>query len=43
LRFDDPRFGVEWPREPTDISAKDRRWPDFDPAFHGIELLRGLR
>jgi len=23
-------------------SFKDRTWPDFDPAFHGIERLRGL-
>ncbi len=42
IRFDDPRFGVIWPRTPVDVSAKDRVWPDFDPAFHGIELLRGL-
>jgi dTDP-4-dehydrorhamnose 3,5-epimerase len=43
LRFDDPRFGVEWPRAPIEISAKDRSWPSFDPAYHGIESLRGLK
>ena len=42
IRFDDPRFGVVWPQAPVDISAKDRVWPDFDPAFHGTELLRGM-
>ena len=42
IRFDDPRFGVAWPKAPTDISPKDRIWPDFDPAFHGTELLRGM-
>ncbi len=42
IRFDDPRFGVVWPRTPVDVSAKDRVWPDFDTAFHGTELLRGM-
>jgi dTDP-4-dehydrorhamnose 3,5-epimerase len=42
LRFDDPRFGIVWPRPVTEISEKDRTWPDFDPDFHGIESLRGL-
>ena len=34
IRWNDPRFDVEWPISPTDISAKDAAWPDFDPAFH---------
>ena len=42
VRFDDPRFGVAWPRTPVEVSSKDRAWPDFDAAFHGTELLRGL-
>jgi dTDP-4-dehydrorhamnose 3,5-epimerase len=42
LRFDDPRFGIKWPRAPIDISPKDRNWPSFDPQYHGTELLRGL-
>lgn len=38
IRFDDPCFGIEWPLEPVELSAKDRSWPDFDPAWHlGIE------
>ena len=26
-RFDDPAFGIEWPREITVMSAADRGWP----------------
>jgi dTDP-4-dehydrorhamnose 3,5-epimerase len=43
VRWNDPKFGIEWPIEPSEISPKDAAWPDFDPAFHGIESLRGLR
>jgi len=43
LRFDDPRFGVKWPMQPVTVSPKDHAWPDFDPVFHGSELLRGLK
>ncbi|MGX4770513.1 dTDP-4-dehydrorhamnose 3,5-epimerase [Bradyrhizobium guangdongense] len=42
IRFDDPRFGIDWPRAPAEVSPKDRAWPDFDPTFHGIESLRGI-
>lgn len=42
LRFDDPRFAIEWPALPEDVSEKDRAWPDFDAAFHGTERLRRL-
>jgi len=42
LRYDDPRFAIEWPIAPTEISAKDRAWPDYDPAFHGAARLKGL-
>ncbi|MDE2030399.1 MAG: dTDP-4-dehydrorhamnose 3,5-epimerase [Alphaproteobacteria bacterium] len=34
VRYNDPRFKIEWPIEPVEISDKDRTWPDFDPAFH---------
>lgn len=27
LRHDDPAIGVDWPREPTTMSEKDRAWP----------------
>ena len=43
VRYDDPRFGIDWPSQPVEVSSKDRDWPDFDPAFHGVESLRGLR
>lgn len=42
VRFDDPRFAVDWPMAPVEMSAKDRGWPDFDPDFHHVERLRGL-
>jgi dTDP-4-dehydrorhamnose 3,5-epimerase len=28
-RYDDPAFGIAWPREVTTISDKDASWPDF--------------
>jgi dTDP-4-dehydrorhamnose 3,5-epimerase len=34
VRWDDPRFGIAWPIEPAVISDKDRRHPDFSPAYH---------
>lgn len=42
VRWNDPAIGVEWPREPVEISDKDRSWPDLDPKFHGMEAMRGL-
>ncbi len=29
LRFDDPAFGINWPRPATAISEQDRSWPLF--------------
>jgi dTDP-4-dehydrorhamnose 3,5-epimerase len=30
VRWDDPMFGIEWPLgDPSEISNKDRSWPDF--------------
>jgi dTDP-4-dehydrorhamnose 3,5-epimerase len=34
IRWDDPRFAVEWPDRPTVLSDKDRAFRDFDPAWH---------
>ncbi len=42
VRWNDPRFGIVWPIAPQEISTKDANWPDFDPAFHGIEQLRAF-
>jgi dTDP-4-dehydrorhamnose 3,5-epimerase len=32
LRWNDPAFGIQWPRTPTTISERDATYPDFDPA-----------
>jgi dTDP-4-dehydrorhamnose 3,5-epimerase len=29
VRWNDPAFDIEWPLVPTEMSEKDRRWPDF--------------
>lgn len=29
FRWDDPRFGINWPHEISVISARDRAYPDF--------------
>jgi dTDP-4-dehydrorhamnose 3,5-epimerase len=42
IRWNDPRFAIKWPVEPAEISSKDLAWPDFDPQFHGVEMLRGF-
>ena len=43
VRFDDLWLGVQWPIEPVEVSPKDRNWPSFDPQYHGIERLRGVK
>ncbi len=42
VRWNDPRFGISWPLQPSEISAKDAAWPDFDPDWHGVETLRAI-
>ena len=29
IRYDDPAFNIEWPREITVVSDNDLEWPDF--------------
>lgn len=29
IRWDDPRFNIQWPTPPTCISPKDAAWPDY--------------
>lgn len=43
VRWDDPRFGIEWPLEPTVLSEKDRGWPDWepDPALEAVAWRGG--
>ena len=33
VRFEDPAFGIRWPREVAVVSAVDRSWPDFVADF----------
>lgn len=42
IRYNDPRFGIEWPIQPLEISEKDNAWPDFDADWHGVESFRNL-
>jgi len=43
IRFDDPQFGIEWPRPVRVISDKDAAWPDYepDPALEALAIGRG--
>lgn len=34
VRWNDPKFAIEWPAAPIVISDKDRNRPDFDPALN---------
>jgi dTDP-4-dehydrorhamnose 3,5-epimerase len=34
IRWNDPRFAIEWPMAPEVISDKDRDQRDFDPEWH---------
>lgn len=43
IRWNDPKFSIDWPITPQVISDKDTGWPDFDPVFHGIERFRDIR
>ncbi len=41
IRYNDPGFKFEWPREPEVISDKDRSWPDFNADDRTLRELRG--
>jgi dTDP-4-dehydrorhamnose 3,5-epimerase len=43
IRYDDPKFGIDWPVPPAELSEKDRTWPDYDPVFHGAALLAAVK
>jgi dTDP-4-dehydrorhamnose 3,5-epimerase len=34
VRYDDPKFNIQWPTQPVVISDKDKNWRDFDPSWH---------
>lgn len=38
VRFDDPKIGVDWPLEPTDLSMRDLNHPYLEDNFKGIVL-----
>lgn len=42
VRWNDPRFAIRWPIAPSEISAKDSSWPDFDTHFHALQRLTEL-
>jgi dTDP-4-dehydrorhamnose 3,5-epimerase len=42
LRYNDENLGIKWPASPTEISDKDRNWPDLDPKYHGLDRMRGV-
>ena len=42
IRYNDPKFNIEWPVEPREISDKDSSWPDFDTDWHGVNTFKGL-
>lgn len=29
VRWNDPLIGIQWPIEPTEVSDKDKNWPDY--------------
>jgi dTDP-4-dehydrorhamnose 3,5-epimerase len=35
FRWNDPRFGIRWPRLPSVISDRDATYPDFAPEARG--------
>jgi dTDP-4-dehydrorhamnose 3,5-epimerase len=34
IRYDDPKFRLQWPAAPTIISDRDKAHPSFDPIWH---------
>jgi dTDP-4-dehydrorhamnose 3,5-epimerase len=34
IRWDDPKFAIQWPAQPVVISEKDQNYRDFDPIWH---------
>ncbi|MGY2078775.1 dTDP-4-dehydrorhamnose 3,5-epimerase family protein [Modestobacter sp. SYSU DS0657] len=40
FRYDDPAFGIEWPREVAMVSEKDTSWADFDREANAATFAR---
>jgi dTDP-4-dehydrorhamnose 3,5-epimerase len=34
VRWNDPRFAIQWPAQPVVISDRDESYPDFDSIWH---------
>ena len=34
IRWNDPKFALQWPIQPIVVSEKDQNYRDFDPAWH---------
>jgi dTDP-4-dehydrorhamnose 3,5-epimerase len=43
IRWNDPKFNIQWPITPAEVSDKDGKWPDYDPVFHGADVLRTVK
>lgn len=43
IRWNDPRFAIQWPGEPRVISDRDQSHPDFDPEYHLNHLQAAQR
>jgi len=43
IRYNDPKFNIKWPIDPIEVSEKDANWPDFDPEWHGVEIMKGIK
>lgn len=41
IRWNDPKFNIQWPEVPSNLSKKDTEAVDFDPAYHlpGMDTL----
>jgi dTDP-4-dehydrorhamnose 3,5-epimerase len=38
VRFDDPKIGIDWPLDPSDLSARDLNQPYLKEEFKGLVL-----
>jgi dTDP-4-dehydrorhamnose 3,5-epimerase len=38
IRFDDPKIGIDWPLDPSDLSARDLNQPYLKEEFKGLVL-----
>lgn len=43
LRYNDPAINIQWPITPTEISDKDKSWPDLNQEFHGLKSMEIYR